>query len=814
MTLIITGCPQNDEPKTKEEEKANPAALYRIKIGGLIAPNLGAGVAGAVWDDASFNIRGMGGSELKLAGGVLTEPAIETEASPGATVQFAHVTTEGKPDTFEQEHTFTFSSGDYLYIQVTSADGAARTYYRVQIFSTTGDARLKSLTIAKVSAVLAEPGKTSAGALEGSVTFKGMSYNSGVVNNPLITLNKETAATVAYAVGAGAFSGDSPAALNNGDVLWVRVTAEDGATVLYYQIKVTVQYSTEDYGEADPAWAADPYNASLRVFPNAPNPGILEYSYFDTNAPPNYWNTKGHNHKYPDLFHFANGNKVRNIADWENRRTEIFNILQYYMHGRMPSIDPDVLTIRFTDSGNTCTIDLTHVASNRTAQFIVNHSPPDDAVDGARDKILLFGVGGNPAARAGWGRASFQTSWAGAENNRSGTCATLYGLNGSANDTPSVNMQYAWAMSVILTVIEQGGFNGYYDPAKVGIYGFSRYGKAAMLIGAFAESRGGTRIGQTFIGSAGSGGPSLDRFIAQVGYKSFNEDPLPVDATGAMNFNDLTTMIWYQRLLTDTHYATPEAGNNDREVIRGWTAATPGIPPGSHIYVNPSTDIIAKPYVKQAADPEGIRDGFGGIQNLSQARGEVGGWFSARFRSLQDLHNGLDLDHDFDQTGRGKEGVVCTMPFDAHYIAALIAPRIVYFEDGYDTTRNNTEAQWANWLIIDEIYQMYAEELGDPSIIWRNAIKLYHIPHMHQAYQNQDEYDLVTAIYSGTQPNVKFRMPPFPADDPRYRWDFNRMDFGRPGHPTIAERVAAMRDSPFPVKAVDERGLLDAPEAE
>jgi len=165
---------------------------------------------------------------------------------------------------------------------------------------------------------------------------------------------------------------------------------------------------------------------------------------------------------------------------------------------------------------------------------------------------------------------------------------------------------------------------------------------------------------------------------------------------------------------------------------------------------------------------------------------------------------GLKLDKD------STHGVVCTMPFDAHYIAALIAPRIIYYEDGYNTVRNNPEGQWANWLICDEIYQMYAEQKGDPSIIWRNAIKFYDIEHMHYNYQDQDEYDLVTAIYSGIKPNDKFRTPPFPVDDPRYRYDFERMDFGRPGHPSIAARVGKMRDKR--VKPMDTRGLLDNPE--
>ena len=566
------------------------------------------------------------------------------------------------------------------------------------------------------------------------------------------------------------------------------------------------------YGAADAAWAADSYNAAYRVFPNAPADGIVTYDYFDQNAPASYWNTQGHNHKYPDLFHFANGNKVQTIGDWQGRRQEISNILQYYMHGRMPSIDPETVTIRWWDAENLCRIVVTHIASGRTATFMVEYTPPEDAVADAKDRILLFGVGMNPAARAGWGTARFDTAWGGSESDRSGTCATLYGLSPGGPDTPSVNMSYAWAMSVILTVIEEGGFQGYFDPAKIGIYGFSRWGKAAMLIGAFAEGREGSQIGQTFIGSAGSGGPSLDRFIAQAAYKNFNEDPLPAGGTGAMNYADLSTIIWYQRNLAGTTYPTPAAGANDREVIRGWTADTPGIPPGSHIYTNPAADMIVKPFVRSSDDPAGIRGGWGGIQNLSQARNETAGWFSARFRSLSDLHNGLDLDHDYAQTGRGKEGVLCTMPFDAHYISALIAPRIVYYEDGYDTTRNNPEAQWANWLICDEIYQLYAEELNDPAIIWRNAIKMYHIPHQHQAYQNQDELDLVTAIYAETQPDAKFRTPPFPVDDPRYRWDFDRMDIGRPGHPTIAERVRAMRENPVPVKPMDTRGLLDSPE--
>jgi hypothetical protein len=358
-------------------------------------------------------------------------------------------------------------------------------------------------------------------------------------------------------------------------------------------------------------------------------------------------------------------------------------------------------------------------------------------------------------------------------------------------------MEYAWAMSVILTVIEEGGLNGYYNPAKISIYGFSRWGKAALNIGAYAQGRGGSQIGMTFVGSSGSGGAALDRWIAPFAYKDFAEDPLPVGGTGAMARADLKGTTWFYNKLADDHNAATATAI---QAVRGWAEDTPGIPAGSHIYSGEWEGELSRRMGLVSSE------GWYQIQPLAQARDETQGWFNARFRDLTDLHKGLALDSS------NQSGVLCTMPFDAHFIAALIAPRIIYYEDGYDCLRTNPESQWANWLMCDEIYQMYAEELGDPLIIWRNVIKLYDIGHTHTGYQNEDEYDLVEALFADRQPNAKFRTSPFPIDDPRYRWDFDRIDWGRPGHPDIAERVRLMRESSYRVKPLSVRGLLDTPE--
>jgi hypothetical protein len=648
-----------------------------------------------------------------------------------------------------------------------------------------------------------------AGAGTGTVT---VTVASETIFAPAISaIAKNADAEILYAVGAsptdGDFSAGKPPTLLENDTLWIKVGL-DSSVSLHYRLSIRFAVINSSFGEPDPEWGSDDYNIKYRMFPNAPSDGILTYpwgsgtdNYFDKNAPPAYWNNRGHNHKYPDLFHFANGKAVKTIADWENRRKEIFAILSYYMHGRMPSIEPDVLEITWADSGNTCAISLKHLASGRTAAMNVTHNPPTGATENAQDRILAFGVGGAPSAanHPGWGVAGFNTVWGGSESDRAGTCATLYGFNINAKDTPSVNMEYAWAMSVILTVIEEGGLRGFYDPARVSIYGFSRYGKAALCISAFAEARGGTQIGMTFVGSSGSGGAAIDRWIAPFAYKNFAEDPLPVNGEGARARADLRGTKWFYHKIENDEHNSPTA----IMAMRGWEATTPGIPAGSHIYgeYNPNREGSFTRIMALVS-----ADGWYQIQPLAQARSEVRGWFSARFQDLQDLHIGLALDSS------NQSGVLCTMPFDAHFISALIAPRIIYYEDGYDCLRTNPESQWANWLMCDEIYQMYAEELGDPSIIWRNVCKFYNIGHMHYAYQDQDEYNLVTALFSGQQPNAKFRTSQFPVDDPRYRWDFDRIDWGRPGHPSIAERVRLMRESSYPVKTLSIRGLLDTPE--
>ena len=619
--------------------------------------------------------------------------------------------------------------------------------------------------------------------------------------------------------------------------------------------------------------------------------------------PPATWNQLGHQHAYSDSFHFANGNKVNNLNDWENRRKEISKIVQYYEYGIMPSIDAETIDISWVDSGTAnCTITVTHKASGRTASWTQNTTLADTlASSGNRDKaslpLALMGT-----SNVNWGgfggTGSFSTGTFGSESDGSGLVHTLYGINTQDGSAPSGNMDYAWGMSILLTVIEgidkngngtidpgERGFRGYYNPNWVSVDGYSRGGKASMAISAFAEGRRGSKVGYVSVGSAGSGGPALERFLSPAGYRVDGQyaDPMPLNGSGLMQFEGLVGKPWYMKKIsngdqipgTDLRYGPSSGGTSDSwryTAVRGWS-------PYFEQYEQTPTNYsvaVTTPFIGWQSPAEL----WSGIQSLSEGRNETPGWFSVRFREFADLHYGLDIDHVRGNEGRSKYGVLCTIPFDQHYLGVMIAPRGLILQDGYVVPRNNPESQFAHWVISDEVYKMYGEfESNDPEkYLWNNAFvmtwgthggntgneaadKSYHFRKIIEGARasnggtvsgsnsvtvREGEYNLHFASNltntAKTDPNLmKMRTPFIQIDDPIGRFDYGRMVWGRPGHPTIAERVSSRIDPimtdyqageasrPFPTayapaihpsytptgpkfKAMDWRGLLDNPE--
>jgi hypothetical protein len=577
-----------------------------------------------------------------------------------------------------------------------------------------------------------------------------------------------------------------------------------------------------NFGTPDPSYSGFRFDASS--FATLPSVAV--------------WNSLGHQHAFPDVFHFANGNKVVTKEDFLERQKEISRILQYYEYGIMPSIREDDgvhITLENTGASDT-TFTVTY--QSREFRFDINTTLPGTPAETDRGHLGLYFSSSNfEGGTATWNGATFAS-----EADGSGAVPTLFGIDHTTPDAPSANMSYAWGMSVILTGMEgidmdgngeidpvtEKAFRGWYDQNKVGITGYSRGGKAVQCVAAFAEGRNGTKVGHVAVGGSGSGGAALERFISPAGYKvaGIPKDPLPLDAPGVMDYSQLQGKAWY---ITKMNNGDPTRGPGSPPVV------APSLTTTADVYRYRTArgwspyfeEYERSPFLGTAEDTTpfvgwqtpssywaGNQGYWGGIQSLSEGRNETPGWFSVRFREFQDLHYGLDMDHVTGNEFRPPYGILCTIPFDQHYTTALIAPRGLLFQDGLGVPRNNPDSQFANWIICDELYKFLGELEGNEyKYVWRNGATFIWGTHgqntgneapdrnYHASLVFKD-YDAKAGIAGGADlpssgtaaPSdynlFKIRDPIYHVDDPIGRFDYYRINWGRPGHPTVAERVA------------------------
>jgi hypothetical protein len=562
-------------------------------------------------------------------------------------------------------------------------------------------------------------------------------------------------------------------------------------------------------------------------------------------------NATGHKNWYPDPFTFLDGGKVANAADWEARREELDAIMQYYWGGMHPSIAPDVVSIEFTAQGSYgARIVVTHLASNRDLTLTVSPSVSNSPAPNSR--ALMLGVG-ETYTNVNGGNASaldIANIITASETARTSSVATLYGLTASDPDTPSAHMAYAWGASVIMTVIERGGFGGVFDPNKVYTGGGSRYGKASEVVMCFAESVGGHRLAGGLINSAGAGGPSIERYVAATGYKDGAEDPLPPwDTTGSVSVSDADFMSHAWNIKTGITWGDGSTASTSASTYRAWA---------------PYNETYATTKAQGASAPPGTAgrtdrlfgskqlsytEAWSGIQTWPECYQEDMGWFGARLNQFTHNHADFNLDRVTSQPNRTKWGIFNTTNFDSYFMSMLRAPYTIYFADGYRVPRNNVESQFANWVICDEVYQLYYEDpksidYQDDTVIWRNGMTMTDVTHLANASRDRTSFQAFMDAYfeHKTGPNKypaygeMFRTPVFQIDDPVSRWEYYKMNWGRPNHPSIADRVRARIEPVFSdsdtgvygttgyipgghsipsgskYRAMDWRGLLDAPE--
>ncbi len=219
----------------------------------------------------------------------------------------------------------------------------------------------------------------------------------------------------------------------------------------------------------------------------------------------------------PNPFTFADGKPVRTTEDWTKRRDEIKNLFQDYQYGHLPPKPKmtvtrgDVTTDKDANvSMQELTLDLEH-ETNKISMRVRVAWPADakEAVPVLLQPAFSFGPPKAPSAKSfatfakrGYAVASFNLTDA-APDGKART-AGVYKLYGDKIDCGGL-MAWAWAFHRVLDALE--GVKEI-DAKKAIVTGHSRYGKAALVAGAFDD-----RIALTVPSHSGCGGSAPYRLI-------------------------------------------------------------------------------------------------------------------------------------------------------------------------------------------------------------------------------------------------------------------------------------------------------------
>jgi hypothetical protein len=245
----------------------------------------------------------------------------------------------------------------------------------------------------------------------------------------------------------------------------------------------------------------------------------------------------------PNPFAFSGGSPVRSKEDWQRRRDEIKGLFQDYEYGHLPP-KPEKMTITRGEivvdkEAGTATqqLELNLAHGDKTLVMHVRLVLPQDA-KGPVPVIVQggffmrgFGPSGkatpkapgsvpgktpgktpgakpfrfpNPFPKRGYAVAEFDMQDLAADNKDRARSVGVYQLFGDKIDCGAL-MAWAWGFHRVIDALETVDR---IDAKKVVVTGHSRYGKAALVAGAFDE-----RIALTVPSHSGCGGAAPYRFI-------------------------------------------------------------------------------------------------------------------------------------------------------------------------------------------------------------------------------------------------------------------------------------------------------------
>lgn len=222
-----------------------------------------------------------------------------------------------------------------------------------------------------------------------------------------------------------------------------------------------------------------------------------------------------------DPFEFLDGSFVGSVTEWPRRAAEISAMYQHYMYGRWRDGSDEEVSYELTknDNGYALKINIKRISTGAETSVNATVLMPDESIkapDGGYPVIVGMhaGISEDVANKNGYATITvdfFSYGVASDNTKHEGAFYELYPYGTEPEEQTGVLMAWGWGCSKIIDALEAGaGEELNISPVNTIVTGVSRWGKAAIVCGAFDH-----RFKMVAPSCSGAGGVALYRYKSE-----------------------------------------------------------------------------------------------------------------------------------------------------------------------------------------------------------------------------------------------------------------------------------------------------------
>ena len=227
-------------------------------------------------------------------------------------------------------------------------------------------------------------------------------------------------------------------------------------------------------------------------------------------------------HELMDPFQYVDGSFVKTKEEWVKRAAEISAMYQHYMYGVWRDGSDEELTYELTKgegSAYSLKMNITRISTGATTTVSATVNVPDSSIEAPEGGYPVIvgmhqGISEDVALKNGYATATldfFGYGVASDDTKHTGAFYDLYPYGTEPEEQTGVLMAWGWGCSKIVDALEAGlGEELNISPVNTIVTGVSRWGKAAIVCGAFDR-----RFKMVAPSCSGAGGVALYRYVSE-----------------------------------------------------------------------------------------------------------------------------------------------------------------------------------------------------------------------------------------------------------------------------------------------------------